>query len=149
MPSQMIFVIADGAHARFVARAPGGGDFVTLSELDGSDRLRVLRAELRASPPGRSHESMSPSRSSVGPNESVRQAKESFAREVADVAARTFADRARDGVVLVAPQRLIGLLGAGLEGRMTIVGRLGKDLTKIPDHDLGEWLEPLERSARS
>jgi protein required for attachment to host cells len=146
MARHVLFIIADGAHARFVAAASGAREFVTLREVDGSERLRKLRAELRASPAGRGHESMSPTRRSVGPTGYVRHAKEDFVGEIADLAAESFGENAEDGVVLIAPARLIGPLRQRLRGRMNIIATLSKDLTKVADHDLAEYLAPLLRA---
>ena len=49
-----LFLLTDGARARFVERSSQTGDFATVVEVDRRDRLGVLRAELRASAPGRS-----------------------------------------------------------------------------------------------
>jgi protein required for attachment to host cells len=146
MTRHVLFIIADGAHARFVAAASGARDFVTLREVDGSERLRTLRTELRASPAGRSHESMLPTRRSVGPTGYVRHAKEDFVGEIADLAAESFGANAQDGVVLIVPARLIGPLRQRLRGRMNIIATLSKDLTKVADHDLAEHLAPLLRA---
>lgn len=149
MNRSLLFILADGARARLVARSRETGDFVTLREFDGSDGLRLLRSELRASPQGRSQESMSPTRRSVGRTDTVRHAKESFAAEAVDAAVEALAARNRDGVVLVAPARLIDAMRRRLGGRARLAGVLRKDLTKTPDHALGEWLAPLDRAIPS
>lgn len=143
MVASVLFIVADGACARFVARSADSGDFVTLREVEGGERLKTLRAELQASPAGRSQESMSPTRRSVGPTEFVRHAKEAFVTEVAELAVTEFSTRARDGVVLVAPARLAAVMQRSLEGRLKIAALLPKDLTKVPDHALHEWLDPI------
>lgn len=145
MVASVLFIIADGARARFVVRSPDNGDFVTLHKVDGAERLQTLRAELRASPAGRSQESLSPTRRSVGSTEFVRHAKEAFVAEAAELAVTRFRDRARDGVVLVAPARLAATMRKALEGRLKVVGLLHKDLTKAPDHTLGDWLPPVHQ----
>lgn len=149
MIRSLLFILADGARARLVARSHETKDFVTLRELDGSDRLRVLRSELRASPQGRSQESMSPLRRSIGKTDAVRHAKESFAADAVDTAVDSLAERGREGLVLVAPARLIGAMRERLNGRVKLAGVLRKDLTKTPDHELDEWLAPLERALPS
>jgi len=148
-PFRILFILADGARARFVARSPGSDDFVTLREVDGSERLQTLRRELRASPPGRSHESSSPNRRTVGREDFFRQAKEAFVAEVADLAADAFPDEAGDGVAIAAPSRLLGPLRTRLEPKIRVLAELSKDLTKIPDHELSRWLNKLEVAAEA
>ena len=142
-PHSPLFILADGAHARFVVREPKTRSFVVLKEVDGSGRLKGLRRDLRGSPPARSQESSSPSRHSVGREDHFRQAKEeAFVADVADLALE-FENEARDGVVIVAPARLLGPLRRRLEKRMRVVGALSKDLVKTPESELGEWLSSL------
>ncbi|HJV43586.1 host attachment protein [Caulobacter sp.] len=143
MVASVLFIVADGARARLVVRSADNGDFITLREVDGRERLETLRRELRASPAGRSQESASPTRRSVGRTESVRQAKEAFVAEAAALAVAEHADHAQDGVVVVAPERLAAILQKNLEGRLKIVGVLAKDLTKVPNHALRSWLDPI------
>lgn len=139
-PDHLLFILADGAHARFVKRNRDTGAFLTVRELDGSHRLKNLRRELRAGPPpGRSHESGSPARHGVGREDYARQAKEAFVADVAREAAE-FAD-VGGAVVVVAPARLVSALRDELGAKVAAV--LNKDLVKTPDHELGRWLEPV------
>ncbi|HWA59943.1 MAG TPA: host attachment protein [Caulobacteraceae bacterium] len=144
MTRDVLYILADGAHARFVERSPTSGDFVTLREIDGSQALDTLREELGGgSPQGRSQESLSPARRGVGPADTdyERRAKESFVRDVAHEAAKAAAGRR--GVVLVAPPRLIGSLREAIGEGVRIEGELHKDLIKTPDHDLADHLSGL------
>jgi len=144
-PSRLLFILADGAHARFVKRNRDTGAFLTVRELDGSHRLKNLRRELRAGPQrGRSHESGSPTRHGVGREDYARQAKEAFVTDVAREAAE-FAGIGQ-ALVLVAPARLVSALRERLDAKVAAV--LNKDLLKTPDHELGRWLEPVILQAR-
>lgn len=82
-------------------------------------------------------------RRSVGRTESVRHAKEAFVEEVATLAATEYGHRAQDGVVVVAPERLAAVFQKTLEGRLKIAGVVRKDLTKVPDHALRDWLDSV------
>ena len=144
-PNRLLFVLADGAHARFVKRNAKTGAFVTVRELDGSRKLKSLRRELRSGPAaGTSHESSSPTRHGVGREDYLRQAKEAFVAEVAREAA-DFAT-AKDALVVVAPARLVSALREELGSR--VAASLTKDLIKTPDAELGRWLEPVMLQAR-
>lgn len=140
-PPKTLFLLTDGARARMVERSPQTGDFNTFSEVDGRDRLETLRTELRASAQGRSVQSGTPERHSVGREGSFRQAKEAFVEEMADRAAQICRERGFQAVFVAAPARLIGPLRRRLAPHAQIVGALEKDLTKAPDAKLGKWLD--------
>jgi hypothetical protein len=53
---KILFLLADGARARFVERSPETGRFVTVREIDGRRELQTLRDELRSSQPARAME---------------------------------------------------------------------------------------------
>lgn len=142
----LLFVLTDGGRARLVTRAPDGAHYVTVEEIDNTEDLRTLRGELRASPPVRVFSSHDSRRSAAGPEDHLASAKEAFMAEVADRAvARLERDRLA-GVFLAAPPRLIGVAEERLDGRAPIVGTLTKDLTKAPEHTLGEWLDEAARA---
>lgn len=150
MPTpKVLFLLADGARARFVERSPETGYFVTVQEIDSRHRLRELRNELRASPPARTLEQGYPGRHSLAQQDFFRTAKEAFATEVAEKAASMVQKRQYQGVFLAAPARLIGALRKGLAGRATITGELNRDLTKAPDAELPKWLPVRPMTALS
>jgi len=144
---RVLFLLIDGAQARFVERSPQTGDFVTLAEVDRRDRLEGLRAGLRTSAPGRSLQSGTPERHGVGRQDTVRRAKEAFAEEMADRAAEVCRQHGFQGVFIAAPARLGDVLRRRLAAQATVAGALHKDLTKTPNAALGRWLgHPLEAS---
>jgi protein required for attachment to host cells len=138
---RILFLLSDGARARFVERSPQTGDFVTISEIDSRDRRGVLRTELRASAPGRSLQSGTPERHAVGREGAFRQAKEAFVEEMADRAAEVCRQHDFQAVFIAAPTRLIGPLRRRLATQVMVAGALQKDLTKAPDAALGRWLD--------
>jgi protein required for attachment to host cells len=140
---KLIYLLADGAHARFVEQSSENGAFVTFKEMDGSKALAKFRAEERDHQPGRSFESGASARHSVGRENNFRRAKEEFAASVAESLNEYLSHHGFEGVVLVAPPRLLSVLRADLTPKAKIVAELGKDLTKAADHTLGEWLGPL------
>jgi protein required for attachment to host cells len=140
---RLLYVLADGAHARFVERSPETHAFVTVHRMDGSHRLEIVRAEQRDEQVGRSFESGSAARHGVGREDGYRRAKEAFAVDVAKTLRELVGRTTPEGVVLVAPPRLLKVLRVGLGATAHVAAELGKDLTKTPDHELGEWLSPL------
>ncbi len=140
MTRQLLFVLADGGRARFVERSPSKEHFVTVEELDRTHALSQLRSELRASPPARAHSSTTPARSSVGREDYIRQAKDAFMAEVAERAEALVRRHKCGGVFVAAPSQLIGALRARLADATRVTGAIRKDLTKVPDHELGSWL---------
>jgi protein required for attachment to host cells len=148
MPTpKVLFVLADGARARFVERSPETGHFVTVQELDSRHRLQSLRSELRASQPARTMEQHYPGGHAVNQQDFLRTAKEAFVAEVADRAAAMLEKRSYQGVFVAAPARLIATLREGLAGRAAITGELNRDLTKAPDSELDRWLPARPMSA--
>ena len=140
-PKKLIYLLADGAHARIVEQSSETGHFVTVSTLDGTAALEVVRAEQRDEQPGRSFESGSAARHGVGGGDAYRRAKAEFAHKAASALNRELAREARDAVVLVAPARLLPALREHLHA--PVAAELAKDLIKVPDHDLGQWLHSL------
>jgi protein required for attachment to host cells len=138
--TEILYLITDGGRARFIRRSPSTGHFATVEEIDGGERLRILRQELRSSLPARSFSSASPRRSAVGKEDYLRPAKEAFAAEVADRAVALAEREQLGGIFLAAPARLLGPLRLRLDRRVPVVGAIRKDLTKAPDHELGAWL---------
>ena len=145
--SPLLFILADGGRARLVRRAPEGRHYVTVEEVDHTDRLRALRRELRATPPVRVFSSHDARRSAAGPEDLLTPAKEAFMREVAERAV-AHGGSEPGSVFLVASPRLRTVLQRSLDGRVRIVGTLGKNLTKVPDHALGDWLDEAARTSQ-
>jgi len=137
-PPRIQFVVADGQRARWVSRR--GDDFATATE-------QAAEPAAPRHPQGVVFEARSGQRFSVEErNAAVRQRKERFAEDLAarinDAAAREAYER----LVLVAPARMLSAIEQRLSpaARSRLVGRLAKDLTKTPDHELKAWLQSLE-----
>ena len=141
----ILFVLADGGRARLVRRSSETGDYVTVREIDGGDRIKEVRAWMRTHPAGRSQESGGTSRrSAVGPEDPYRQVKTEFMAKAAAAAKDFGAEHACEGVVLVATRRLLPILREQFASGPKVLNRLAKDLTKVPDHELPAWLSDLE-----
>jgi protein required for attachment to host cells len=140
--TNIIFVLADGARARLVQRSADTGAFVTVREIDGGGEIEATRAWAKSHPPGRSMESSTGRRAGVGSEDPYRQVKEAFMATVASAAKEMAATR--EGVVLVAPERLLPVLRGEFDHGPKVINVLAKDLTKTPDHELPNWLNALE-----
>lgn len=121
---KILFVIADGVHARWVSRSH-----------EGSEDFHTVR-ELRAAHPAAGHES----------NEAVRRAHDSFGREVAEALNAAANHGEFEKLALVAPSQVLTAITAHLnpKAKADLVHSLAKDLIKTPDHELGAWLRTLE-----
>tara|TARA_R110002051_G_scaffold131348_4_gene205217 strand:+ start:6 stop:467 length:462 start_codon:yes stop_codon:yes gene_type:complete len=137
----LLFVISDGGRARLVRRTPDGGGFVTVEEMDNGETLRALKAERAANPATRVFDSVGRGRHGAGKDDSDRLAKEAFVVEVADRAVSLLRKKDLAGVYVAAPPALMALLRERLAASVTVSGTIGKDLTKVPDHELGAWLD--------
>jgi protein required for attachment to host cells len=131
--TQVWIAVADGEHARVVVPTVPNGQFRTAVEFD-STNAHLLSQDLGHERPGREPRQ--------DPHEA---AKHDFLRFVAQELDRRCAAGAFEQLVIVAPAYALHDLREALGGRASamIIGTLGKDLTKTPDHDLishlAEW----------
>lgn len=123
--AKLLFVLANGEHARFVR--PEEAD-------------NTLHSSSRANPqdghPGAADEPHS-------------QHRDKFAAWVAEQLNRN--EATYDELVLAAPPHTLGIIRDHLGGQAAekLIGTLEKDLTKIADHDLWphvkQWVRPVHR----
>ena len=137
----LLFVISDGGRARLIRRAPDGGGFVTVAEMDNGETLRALKAERAANPAPRVFDSVGKGRHAAGRDDSDQQAKEAFVGEVADRAVALVRENDLAAVYVAAPPALLAVLCDRLAASVRVGGSIGKDLTRVPDHELGTWLD--------
>jgi protein required for attachment to host cells len=143
----LLIVIADGEHARFVR--PDGDKALHSDAAFDSIWAHKRSEELGSDHPGASFHTGSPAHHSVAPRHDPHAlAKQRFAELVGDQL-NAAADRGEfDELVIVAPPHVLAdvrkELGSAAAGR--IVGTLGKDLVNIPDHELwphvAQWVRP-------
>jgi len=135
------YVITDGGRARFVERDERG-EFRTVSSFVASE-LHKRAHDLGVDRPPRTKESASPTRHAIEPRRDLHQAaKEDFVKLVAGHLEEEHNRGQFDGLVLVAPPRVLTELKDNLSNQMAklVVNDLQKDLTKIHDHELTEHL---------
>lgn len=138
--SHIQFVIADGSRARWVRRSERAEDFVTVRELKAQPPTPGEPDGVVFGPSGQ--------RFNVGEKDAAMQRlRTRFAEDLAEALDAEAGMDPAGRFVVVAPERMLQAIKARLSGpvRSRIVHTLAKDLTKTPDHELGRWLEPLER----
>jgi protein required for attachment to host cells len=121
------FVVADGGKARMLTRAKNGA-MTTVSHFDSSghgdtgedDAATISQIKAPKSDPG-------------------AQIKALFARQVAAHLNAAVETQQVDSIVLVAPGRVLSEIKEALDKRAAGLVRdsISKDLTNIPDHELG------------
>jgi protein required for attachment to host cells len=120
MHQKLLYVIGDGGHVRYVERS-ADEDFVTID-----------RAEHAGAPMSHHHHKEA--------GEYAHADHVAFAETVAKHAADLARQHHMRAVVVCAPQRLVGVLAERIAATMPVAGEVAKDLTKVPDHELAEWL---------
>jgi len=141
-------VIADGGRARLVIRRQSEPRYETLRDLMSIAEQAPSRA-LATDRPGRARESATAARHAIEPRSDPHElAKEAFAHEVARVLNEASAANEFDRLIVVALPHLAAALRHGMDKavHMKIVGELPKDLTKVPDHELGRHLDDVARN---
>lgn len=123
---KLLFALVDGEHARFVRPAPEDNSLHSSSRVNPAD----------------GHEGAA--------NHPHKQDKDKFAAWVAEQLNNGVASY--DELVLVAPAHTLSVITAHLnpQAAAKIVGKLDKDLTKTPDHELWphvkHWVRPVHRA---
>lgn len=138
-------VIADGARARILE---AGSDFRHLTTVDQRTwpAGRKRTHELVSDRPGRSFESATAGRHSVGENTNPhRRQKWAFARQLAKTINDAHAGGRFARLIVVAPLSILHELRDGLDdpARAAVKAELVKDLTRVPIADLPDHLMRL------
>ncbi len=148
MDTRRWYVVADGARARIVARdgdkivAPMGEQFIGAN---------LKSREINSDRPGRTkdrvgtgHHAMDP------PTDPHRKLKADFARDLAAILEHELALHHYDELMLVAVPQTLGDLRSALSEtvRKKVVAEVNKDLTQVPDHELGARLAALESAGK-
>ena len=146
----LLIVIVDGEHARFV-RPAGDNALHTQQDID-SPAAHKRSADLGSDRPGAAFHSDSTAHHAVQPRHDPHTLeKEAFARRVAGQLNEAAATGVLEEVVLVAPAHTMNALEAALDSaaKGRVIGRLEKDLIKTPDHELQphlhEWVPSVHR----
>ncbi|MGE0669278.1 MAG: host attachment protein [Sphingomonadales bacterium] len=136
-----LFVIADGGHVRFVSKRIGEMAFDTVREIVADNRHDHSHDHS-----GRVHESATSARHGIEARHHVNQLrKEDFLRAIGEELNKARRRGEFERLVLVAPARPLGQLvnALDLETEASVVSRLRKDLTRVPDGHLHEHLAEI------
>lgn len=140
--ARLYIVIADGEHVRFLVPQPHRRGVREISALT-SPHARERSSDLGTDRPGRSFESVGATRHAIeAKHDAHEMAKAAFLRAVAEEISRAAAEERFDHLVVVAPAHELPVLTDSLSAQASarLVGRLGKDLVKVPVRALPEHL---------
>lgn len=147
-PVHTWILIADAGRARVLASLGPGKGTTPVDGMASEASLPSTTHEIVADRQGRSFESADASRHPLTPPTDPRkQIKREYLELLADQIDEKLQSGAFDRLVVVAPPQALGMLRAAFSDRVkgVVSGELAKDLTKVPDHDLGPHLEDVLR----
>jgi protein required for attachment to host cells len=144
--SQLLIVVADGGHARFVRPTPETNELHSSSRVIPADSHKTEAGHKDAA----THHAQAP-RHDRHSHDPQAHEKAEFAEWIATELNQDAA--AYDALVLVAPPHIMNGITSHLDAIATpkLIGKLEKDLTKLSDHALSphlqEWVRPVHRAA--
>lgn len=131
------FVVAEPSRARWVQRTEH--DFQTVGELRAAEQPGARSYAVLQAPGGAEPQDEDAAAAS-------RRHGDAFARQVAEMINCEAASRVFDRLALVAPEATLD----AIRGRLTptaaakLVRTLARNLSRTPNHKLGDWLRRLE-----
>ncbi|HEY9081063.1 host attachment protein [Magnetovibrio sp.] len=140
-------LVADGARARIV-QCDGPGKGLALAMSHDFAASHAPTRDFGTDKPGRSQGGGVGAHHAVEPKVDWHTyEKHLFAAEMAKTLEQAHSHRAFDDLVLVAPPKTLGDLRKALDGKLegSITAELGKDLTHLTIHELGDHLEDVVR----
>ncbi|HTW25688.1 MAG TPA: host attachment protein [Acetobacteraceae bacterium] len=150
----LLILIADGEHARFLRVAPDGALY-TESSVD-SLSAHQRSADLGTDHPGAAFHSDASVHHAFAPRHDLHTAnKLDFAKLIGDQLNGAAERHDFDALVLVAPPHVQAAIRARLarNAEAMVIGGLGKDLVKTPDDalqpHLAAWVRPARRRDRA
>lgn len=150
-PRNLLIVVADGEHARFIRSAPDNA-FRSDRAFD-SISAHKQSAALGADHPGASfHTGSSAAHAELPRHDLHRMEKQKFADLIGDELNAAAVRVEFDELIVVAPAHVLAAVRNRLAvaTRAMVVGTLKKDLVKIPVHELrphlAKWVGPVHRA---
>jgi protein required for attachment to host cells len=144
-PTKSWILVADAGKARIFANLGVGKGLVEVTEGAVTNPLPKTR-EIGSDKPGRAFESANSARHAMAPRADWHeQAKEEFAKELADWLRAAHQAKSFDQLVIAAPPKMLGSLRQHLDPKVaqTVAGEIDKDLTKSTLADLEAHLGKL------
>jgi protein required for attachment to host cells len=138
-------LIADAMSAKILVNR-GRGTGLALLEDGSFAGVNLPARELAADRPGRTFDSAGHGRHAMEPPTDPKEVeKERFIRAIAGFLGQAAGRRAFDRLVVAAPPAALGLLRAALPDAAAalVAAEVGKDLTNVPEHELGRHLEAV------
>jgi protein required for attachment to host cells len=150
-PRNLLIVVADGEHARFIRPAPDNAlrSDRTLDSISAHKQSAALGSDH----PGASfHTGSSAAHAEMPRHDLHRTEKQKFAHLIGDELNAAAARAEFKELVVVAPAHVVAEICNRLDvaTRATLIGTLKKDLVKTPDHELwphlAQWVGPVHRA---
>jgi protein required for attachment to host cells len=141
-------LIADAGRARVLESLGPGKGTRPVDGLSSESPIPSSTHDIVADRQGRSFESSNTMRHPLTPRTDPRdEMKRSYLEMLADQLHHRFLAGAFDRLVVVAPPSALGILRDAFSPQLAgaVTGELTKDLTKVPDHDLGPLLADVVR----
>jgi len=138
---RLCILIADGEHARLLR--PDDNNLLHVANYFDSATAHLMAHDLVSDRPGRTFESARPGSHGIVPRHDPHQIeKKTFAQFVARQLCLAAANDAFDRLVLVAPAHVLNDIETALDEPtlQKVVGRLAKDVVKVPNYALSRHL---------
>ncbi len=142
-PKRTLFLVADAGRANAYLAV---GQAITEIETFAMTETLPPSRDLADDRPGRTGESVGPTRHAYQPtSDPHREAKRSFAQQVAERLGTAAHDHNAQGVVVIAPPVMLGDLRAAYPATLKdrIALEIDKDITKLPTRELTERLRSI------
>jgi len=151
MDRNLLIVIADGEHVRFVR--PAADNALHSEAKVDSPSVHERSSDLGSDHPGAAMHSDSSAHHALTPRHDPHAiAKEKFAHSIAQQLNAGAARGVFDELIVVAPSHVLSEIRGALDttAEAKVIGTLPKDLVKTPDDELGphlrEWVPPVHRT---
>jgi protein required for attachment to host cells len=143
--SRLLIVVADGGHVRFARPVAETNELHSRSRVEPADAHKAEAGHKDAA----THHAQAPHHDQHSHDPQAHE-KAEFAIWIASQLNQDAGSY--DALLLVAPPHVMNRIVGHLDAIATakLVGRLEKDLTKLPDHELSphlrEWVRPVHRA---
>lgn len=147
-PVRTWILIADAGRARVLENLGAGRGIAEVDGLASEANLPSTTHAIVSDRQPRAMESSGPDRHPIEPRTDPREKlKRGYLEMLANHLDERLAAGAFDRLIVVAPPPALGTLRAAFSEALksAVTGELAKDLTKVPDHELGQHLVDLVR----